>query len=456
MGRSTHNKTKAKLRWITSEQERNSNMKTFSKITLAAAVLAIASVAGADEVTDWNHTFLHAALIAGASPPAQDRAGAILQSAVFDALNGIERRYEPIHVPANAPRGASRRAAVAEAAYTILVDLYPAQKADFDAQLTASLAALTDGDGDADDESVLRGVAWGQAVAQAIWTWRSTDGFTPAPPPFTGGTAVGEWRPTPLEFLPFGALQFATMTPFVLQSPSQFRPAGPPALTSHTYTADFNESKLMGSATSTTRTADQTLLAEFWNASNPSYFWNAVAVNLGAERHTTMSENARLLALVNLALVDARIACWDAKKAYLFWRPITAITLADTDGNPLTVQDAAWTPLLDTPNHPDYPSGHSSVSSAAVTVLAHFFGEHTSFTVDSDVMTGVTRSFSSFSAASSEVNDARVFGGIHFRTAVNDGRALGKTVAHYILDHAVQTIHGHDGDRDHDDGHGHD
>jgi membrane-associated phospholipid phosphatase len=236
------------------------------------------------------------------------------------------------------------------------------------------------------------------------------------------------------------------MTPFVLESPSQFRPAGPPALTSNGYTADYEESKSMGSATSTTRTADQTLLAEFWNASNPSYFWNAVAINLGAERHTTMSENARLLALVNLALLDARIACWDAKKAYVFWRPITAITLGDSDGNPATIGDPAWTPLLATPDHPDYPSGHSCVSGAALTVLAHFFGEHTSFTVDSDVMTGVTRSFSSFSAASSEVNDARVFGGIHFGTAVNDGRATGETVAKYFLEHAALQIHGHDHD----------
>jgi membrane-associated phospholipid phosphatase len=248
----------------------------------------------------------------------------------------------------------------------------------------------------------------------------------------------------------FSALQFATMTPFVLQSPSQFRPPGPPALTSATYTADFNEVKSMGSAASTTRTADETLLAKFWNASTPSYSWNAVALALAAERHTTMSENARLLVLVNLALADARIACWEAKKEYLFWRPITAITLADTDGNPATALDAAWTPLLGTPSHPDYPSGHSSGSGAAAAVLAHFFGENTSFSVDSDVMTEVTRSFSSFTAATSEVNDARVFAGIHFRTAVNDGRALGGKVADYILEHAAQRIHGHAQDRDHD------
>lgn len=428
-------------------------MKTLNKITLAAAVLVFASGVRADEVTDWNHTFLHAALTAGASPPAQDRAGAILQSAVFDALNGIERRYEPIHVAPNAPRGASRKAAVDQAAYTILVDLFPTQKPTFDAQLAASLVALMDGDADGDDEAVLRGIAWGQSVADAIWTWRSTDGFSPAPPPFVGGTAVGEWRPTPPGFLPFGAVQFATMVPFVLNSPSQFRPAGPPALTSATYTADFDEVKSMGSATSSTRDADQTLLARFWNASNPSYTWNAVAVALGTRRHYTMSENARLLALVNLALADARIACWEAKKTYLFWRPITAITLADTDGNPDTALDAGWAPLLVTPNHPDYPSGHSTVSSAAATVLAHFFGEHTSFSVDSDVMTGVTRSFSSFSAATSEVNDARVFGGIHFRTAVNDGWAIGEKVAQYILDNAAQRLHGHDGDDNHGNHH---
>ncbi len=412
----------------------------------ASVVLGFALLAAlgcrADEVTDWNHAFLHASRVAGLSPLVQDRHGAIVQSAVFDALNGIERRYAPIHVAPNAPRGASRRAAVAEAAYTVLVKLFPAQKADFDAQLAASLAALTGDDDEDQDQSVLNGVAWGQNVANAILAWRSTDGFTAPPPPFTGGTAVGEWRPTPPAFAPFAGLQFATMTPFVIQSPSQFRPSGPPSLTSDHYTDDFNEIKSIGSATSSTRTADQTLLAEFWNASNPSYTWNSLAVALGAQRGTSMSQNARILALVNLALADARIACWDAKKEYLFWRPITAITLADTDGNPDTAPDASWTPLLITPPHPDYPSGHATATGAATGVLAHFFGEDTPFTVDSDVMTGVTRSFAGFPAATSEVNDARVFGGIHFRTAVNDGRALGQQVANFILDNAAQRLNG--------------
>jgi membrane-associated phospholipid phosphatase len=436
---------------------KENSMKTFSKITLAAAVLAFAPGVRADEVTDWNQNMLHAALVAKTSPMVTSRVGALVQTAVFDALNGIERRYKPIHVTADAPRHASRRAAVAQAAYTILVDLFPAQKPDLDAKLAASLAALMDGDGDADEESVLRGVGWGQSVADAIWTWRSTDGFTPAPPPFLGGTAVGEWRPTPPAFAPGATPQFATMTPWGIQAPSQFRPGGPPALSSDRYATVFNETKSMGSALSTLRTADQTLFSKFWNSSTVTYDWNTIAVELANQRHFTMSENAHLLALLNMAIADAVIACWNAKYYYVSWRPVTAIPLADTDGNPATDADPTWTPLLITPAHPEYPSGHSTTSSAAATVLAHFFGEHSSFTVDSDVMLGVTRSFTSFSAAQDEIANARIFGGIHFRTACDDGRVTGQKVADYILEHSALQIHGHDGHgHDGDDGHNHD
>ncbi len=425
-------------------------MKVFTKIALAAAVLAFAPAGRADEVTDWNQNMLHAALVAKTSPPVASRVGALVQTAVFDALNGIERRYQPIHVTAEAPRGASRRAAVAQAAYTILIDLFPTQKPDLDAKLSASLAALMDGDAEGDDESILRGIAWGQSVADAVWTWRSTDGFTPAPPPFLGGSAVGEWRPTPPAFAPGALPQFATMTPWSIQAPSQFRPGGPPALNSDRYAAVFNETKSMGSATSTLRTADQTLFSKFWNSSTVTYDWNTVGVELSNERHFTMSENAHLLALLNIALADAVIACWEAKYHYVAWRPVTAIPLAATDGNPATDADPTWTPLLITPAHPEYPSGHSTTSSAAATVLAHFFGEQSSFTIDSDVMLGVTRSFTSFSSAQDEIANARIFGGIHFRTACEDGRATGQQVANYILEHAALRIHGHDHDGDHD------
>ena len=244
---------------------------------------------------------------------------------------------------------------------------------------------------------MMRGVTWGQTVADAIWTWRSGDGFTPTPPPFIGGTNVGEWRPTPPANLSGAAPQFATMMPWAIQSPAEFRPAGPPALDSALYAQVLNETKDMGSATSATRTADETLLSQFWNSSKVTYFWNRVALALIAEPHRhSLLTNARLLAQVNIALADAAIACWDGKYTYVFWRPITAIPLADTDGNADTDPDPAWTPLLVTPNHPEYPSGHSTTSSAAAAVLAAHFGNHTSFTVDSDKMPGVTRSFTSF------------------------------------------------------------
>jgi membrane-associated phospholipid phosphatase len=212
----------------------------------------------------------------------------------------------------------------------------------------------------------------------------------------------------------------------------------------------------MGSATSALRDDDQTLYARFWNASTVTYFWNTVALDLSSRHHFTMSENAHLLALLNVALADAVIACWDAKYHYVAWRPVTAIPLGDTDGNADTDPDPTWTPLLTTPAHPEYPSGHSTTSSAAATVLAQVFGERTRFTMDSDVLLGVTRSFTSFSSAQDEIANARIFAGIHFRSACEDGRATGRSVARYVLEHSAIPVHGKDHhDDDHDDGHHH-
>jgi membrane-associated phospholipid phosphatase len=321
---------------------------------------------------------------------------------------------------------------VVQAAYATLVALYPALKTTlFDPQRATSLAAISSDVAAENSFSIAHGVQWGQTVADAILSWRSSDGFTPPPPPFTGGNAVGEWRPTPPGFLPGAGPQFANMTPWVISSPSAFRPGGPPALTSSQYAADVNETKSMGSNSSATRTTDQTTFAVFWNTSTASFFWNTVAVLLGAEHHTTLSDNARLLALLNTAMADAAIACWEAKYHYVAWRPITAIRLADTDGNPATDPDPAWTPLLTTPNHPEYPSGHSSVSGAAAAVLSDYFGENSAFSIYSDAAgeEGVVRSFSSFSTALEEIKNARVYGGIHFRSACNDAQTMGIAIA---------------------------
>ena len=390
----------------------------------------------ADEVTDWNHAMLLATLTAPVTAaPATMRVAAIVQAAVFDAVNGIERRYAPIHVPPAVSPFASRRAAAVQAAYVTLVDLFPAQQAKFDQMRTASLAAITD-----PQPAVQQGIAWGQLVADQIWAWRSQDGFSATAPPYLGGTNPGQWRPTPPAMTPGLIPQLATTTPWVMSSPSQFRPSGPAPLNSDQYTADFVETKSMGSATGSGRTADQTRYSNFWQAGNPPDYFDPVAISLAEEHQFTMLQTARLLALVNLGMADAIIGCWDAKYTYSSWRPITAINLADTDGNDATAADPAWTPLIVTPPFPEYPSAHSCVSGAATRILSATFGEETSFTVVSDALPGTTRSFHSFTAALEEIKNARIYGGIHFRTACVDGQALGIAVADYVMAHAVRPI----------------
>jgi hypothetical protein len=322
-------------------------MKTV--ICFSVCLLVASGVATADEVTDWNRVMLRATLTAPITPaPVTSRVAAIVQAAVFDAVNGIDRHYTPFFVqPAAGPR-ASKRAAAVQAAYATLVNLYPAQKAKFDQQRTASLAAITDS-----NHAVQLGLSWGQTVADQILALRSQDGFSNVPPPYLGGTQPGQWRPTPPAFAAGLVPQLATTTPWVIDSPSQFRPAGPAAMTSDQYTADFNEVKSMGVSTNSNRTADQTLYARFWQVGNPPDYWDPVVTSLAAQRHFSMSKTARLLALVNLGMADAAIGCWDAKYTYSSWRPITAITLGDTDGNDATAPDPAWIPLIVTPPFPN-------------------------------------------------------------------------------------------------------
>src|SRR5436309_7047272 len=236
------------------------NFKRKFALSLVATLFAIVlcDAARADVVTDWNQNAQQALLTAKTSPIASSRVLAIMHVSVFDAINGIEGRYRPIHVDFDAPPGAPRRAAAIQAAYATLVKLFPSQKATLDAERDASLASIASDEAAEDSQSIARGIEWGQQVADDILLWRSTDGITPAPPPFLGGTSVGQWRPTPPGFLPGAGPQFAHMTTWALNSPSLFRPSGPPALTSDQYTADFNEVKEIGSINSSTRSAEQT------------------------------------------------------------------------------------------------------------------------------------------------------------------------------------------------------
>jgi hypothetical protein len=401
--------------------------------------LALATgTAIADEVTDWNHIMLMAMLTPPVTPaPVATRVAGIFQAAVFDAVNGVDRRYTPIYVPAAAPPGASRRAAVVQAAYATLVNLYPNQKDKFDQQRSASLAAVAD-----TNDAVQEGLSWGQYVADQISAWRSQDGFSDPPPPYLGSNDPGKWRPTPPAMATGLVPQLAHVTPWVIPSPSRFRTSGPVAMTSDQYLADFNETKSMGGATNSGRTADATLYANFWQVGNPPDYWDPVAVSLAAQHHYSAVQTARMLAVINMGIADAIIGCWDAKYTYSSWRPVTAIQLADTDGNDATAADTAWTPLIVTPPFPEYPSAHSCASGAATRILSQSFGEEAGFNVVSNAMPGVTRQFHNFSAALAEVVNARIYGGIHFRTACVDGTALGFAVGDYVLTHAIVPLPG--------------
>jgi len=398
------------------------------------------SAATPDPVLEWIGVMNTTVLAAGTAPNVTSRVVALVSASVFDAVNGIDPRFPPLQVRPDAPHSASQRAAAIQAASAILLNLYPGQSGMLTTRRNASLAALAATE---KAEAIAAGAAWGQTVADAIWASRLTDGFAPAPPPFLGvlgivGTqaAVGVWRPTPPANASGATPQIATMTPWVLKRPSQFRLPPPLAVDSPEYAADLNEVKVMGTLSSSMRTPDQSDLALFW-AGNTPLFWNRIAAQISTARGLTLTENAHLFALLNLSLSDSLIACWDSKYRYVFWRPITAIRagLTPADADPL------WQPWLDsttgTPAHPEYPSAHSSMSGAAAFILANAFGENTAFTLTSEVTSG-TRAFSSFPQATTEIVDARVFGGIHFRTSCMRANTLGRAVADYVSKHAMR------------------
>jgi hypothetical protein len=408
---------------------------------LLAAIPSPVSAATPDPVLEWIGVMNTTVLAAGTAPNVTGRVVALVSVSVFDAVNGIEPRFRPLHVRPNAPQNASQRAAAIQAAYAILMNLYGAtQGVTLTTRRNASLAALALSE---KPESIAAGVAWGQTVADAIWAWRLTDGFAPTPPPFFGvqsiaGTpnALGFWRPTPPANASGATPQIATMTPWALTRPSQFRLPPPLSLNSPEYVADFYEVKAMGIFSGSARTPDQSELALFW-ALNTPLAWNRIAAQLAAARGLSLTENAHLFAVLNVTLADAIIACWDTKYRYVFWRPVTAIRTGLTPAD----ADPTWQPWLDTltgtPAHPEYPSAHSTYSGSAAFILSAEFGENTAFSLTSEIRPG-TRSFASFSDAIAEIVDARVFGGIHFRTSCLRGNMLGRAVADYVSRHAMR------------------
>lgn len=382
-----------------------------------------------DPVLTWNTAALEAIKAESTPPPMASRHLAILHAAIYDAVNGITRTGAPYDAAlAQAPAGAREEASASAAAYKVLVALYPKRSAAFSAVYGAAVPDTT-----AEPASASR--QWGERVADAILSRRASDGSS-ASVAYTPTTVAGRWQPTPPNFAPALFPQWPSVTPFTMRSGSQFRPAAPPGITTPQFTAEYNEVKELGSANSVKRTADQAEIATFWadgaGTVTPPGHWNQIAQDVAVQRGNTMRQNARLFALLNFAMADAGIVAWDAKYAYDFWRPVTAIREADKAGNPDLVADPSWTPLLVTPPFSEYVSGHSTFSGAAAAALEGFFG------TDSVSFTTGSRSFVRFSAAAEEAGMSRIYGGIHFNSAnvkgLNAGKALGQYVtANYLM-----------------------
>jgi PAP2 superfamily len=396
----------------------------------ASTALLIGTLAHADVVTDWNNAALDAIRAGSTAPPIASRSLAILHISIYDAVNGIARTHEPYLVQSAVPAGASRDAAASAAAHEALVNLFPSRISTFDALHAGILATIPDGPQKA------AGIVWGEFVADQILVARADDGSDAIVLP-PGGSGPGVWIPTPPGFRPYLLPQWGFVAPFAMDSSSQFRPPGPPSLYSQQYAEDYNEVKALGAEIGSTRTEEQTEIASFWadgaGTETPPGHWNSIAQTIAGDRGNTLEQNARSFALLNIAMADAAICAWDAKYTFNFWRPVTAIRNADTDGNPATEPDPTWLSFIPTPPFPDYVSGHSTFSGAAATVLPLFYGtEDLPFTTDSDSLPpNVLRSFATCLDAAEEAADSRLYGGIHFRSANEDGLQAGISIGEW-------------------------
>jgi membrane-associated phospholipid phosphatase len=402
----------------------------------AGLTSAKAGLASGAIVVDWNKELVRIIGTPGAQPATihPTRSFAILHAAIYDAVVAITHSNPAYLFSLNAPAAARPDAAAAQAGHDALAALYPSMAGAIDQQLSAELAAIPNG------TAKQQGIAVGRLAAALMLGERISDGSSVPPPPLPLSTQPGDYRLTPPSVPSAVFTQWAGVTPFVLLTADQFRPAAPSALTSDAYAKAINEVKSLGAANSTTRTADQTTIAKFW--SGPIWItWNEIAESDALAHHANLVRTARLFALMDLSLADTVIAMYDAKYFYHFWRPVTAIRLADTAGNPAVTADPNWTPLL-TAADPSYPGAHSAISAAAATILTKFQGAHTRISVTSDVLSGAVRSFSSFNAAATEAGRSRIYAGVHTRLDHDAGVKLGHSVAGYVLGQARTSLFG--------------
>jgi Vanadium chloroperoxidase N-terminal domain len=426
-------------------------------LVLGLMRVAHAAPAAANEVLTWNETALKAVAANGQGPVQVTRTLAMVQGAVHDALNAINRRYAAYYFEGPGEAGASPDAAVAAAAHTVLVGVVPsfgtpAQKVAAHAMVEEAYMESLKRVSDAGAKA--KGVAVGRAAGAAMLELRKDDGAT-RDAPYTPGTGPGKWRPHPNPdppnppitnpdqvrgYAPSAAPGWGNVTPFTLLSASQFWLPGPPALTSEAYARDYNEVKRIGGQVSQERTPEQVEIARFWFQGAPA--WHGIARVVAQERGLDAWDSARALALMSLSMADGYIAGFKIRYVYDFWRPVTAIREGDTDGNDATVGDPTWNSQQNTPSVSDYPSTMSLNSGSAAAALAGALGtDQIPFKVTSGPpFPDITRSFTSFSQAAKEAADSRVYAGIHFRTACEDGLVLGRKIGERVVALYLQPV----------------
>jgi hypothetical protein len=415
-----------------------------SKVGIAAGLMFVASgssIAIADPVSDWNLVMV--ATVANSDAFNQARFAAITQLAVFEAVNAIVGQYKPYLGTVSAPPGSSPEAAAIEAAYTILTQYFPGSSFSLDAARAASLAVIPDG------AAKSSGLAVGAAAAQAIIALRSNDGSSPPEFFLPSSSAPGEWQLTPSCPAAGGVfLHWGNVTPFGVRSSSQFRSDPPPSLGGYRYARTYQEVKDVGSIDSTVRPPDRSAVAQFFALTSAPIAWNSVAKQVTDERHASLAERARAYALMNMAISDGLVTVMETKYFYRFWRPETAIHNGDEDGNPRTDADPSWAPFITTPCFPSYPSAHASGSYAARQVLKRIYGDgRYSISLSSPALPSVVLRYNRLSEITDDIDDARVFGGIHFRTDQDAGGVIGRQVGEYVYRHKLRPRHDDDCDR---------
>ena len=425
--------------------------RTLGLCVLIATLLFRTTVAKADAVLDWNLIAVNTTIANGQSPFAQARYAAIVQVAVFEAINAITRDYRPYLGSIVAPHGASADAAAIEAAYLVLSTYFPASASTLLTARTSSLALIPDGQAKND------GIATGDAAAKAMIALRANDGSSPAQFKIPGPAVPGEYQATPscpiVNGIRVGTFfQWGNVTPFGIPSVSEFLLDPPPALDSNQYAKAYNEVKTVGSASanSTERPQDRANVVLFYATSSPTFIFNLAARQVVAqEGGHSLSENARAFALINMAIGDGSIASFFNKYHYNFWRPETAIHAGDTDGNRKTDADPNWAPFIPAPCFPGYPSNHGTLSNAGAEVLRRLYGEagH-AITMSNPAVPGIVLQYGSFKQITDDISDARVYGGIHFRTDQDAGARLGRDIGTTVYKNNLRALHGNDHDDD--------